>query len=181
MKCNTNVSRSHTLSFAKTIGKNIKEEKRKRNMEMIRTTIENKRSLKKIAKNMKNGREDMAALKGGNGEIIDNHDQILGRIKQFYEQLYTPPTSPSRRSRTQKRISHPSLKQRVQDAIMHMKKGKAPGPYELDIDVIKIAGEPLAKEVTTLLNRCLVLQQVPSKWKESNLILIHKKGCNKDL
>ena len=64
---------------------------------------------------------------------------------------------------------------------MHMKKGKTAGPDELDIDVIKIAGETLAKEFTTFLNRCLVLRQLPSKWKESNLILIHKKGCKKDL
>ena len=33
-----------------------------------------------------------------------------------------------------------------------MKEGKAPGPDELDIDVIKIVGAPLAKEFTMLFN-----------------------------
>ena len=107
MKCDTNVSRIQYIELCKTIRKK-NEEKRKRNMEIIRTTTENNRSLKKIAKNMKNGREETTALKGGGGEIINKQDEILARIKQFYEQLYTPPTSPSRRSRTQKRIStHP--------------------------------------------------------------------------
>ena len=107
MKCDTNVSRIQYIELCKTIRKK-NEEKRKRNMEIIRTTTENNRSLKKIAKNMKNGREETTALKGGGGEIINKQDEILARIKQFYEQLYTPPTSTRRDARKTFKTTDPS-------------------------------------------------------------------------
>ena len=66
-------------------------------------------------------------------------------------------------------------------AIKEMKKGKSPGPDELDIDTIKEAGEPLAKELTKLFNCCLECQEVPDRWKESDLIIVHKKGDKKEL
>ena len=66
-------------------------------------------------------------------------------------------------------------------AIKEMKKGKSPGPDELDIDTIKEAGEPLAKELTKRFNCCLECQEVPDRWKESDLIIIHKKGDKKEL
>ena len=64
-------------------------------------------------------------------------------------------------------------------AIKEMKKGKSPGPDELDIDTIKEAGEPLAKELTKLFNCSLQCQEVPDRWEESDLIIIHKKGDKK--
>ena len=50
-------------------------------------------------------------------------------------------------------------------AIKEMKKGKSPGPDELDIDTIKEAGEPLAKELTKLFNCCLECQEVLDRWR----------------
>ena len=44
----------------------------------------------------------------------------------------------------------------VKQAINDTAKDKAAGPDNLDINIIKLAGDPLAKELTKLYNICLV-------------------------
>ena len=67
------------------------------------------------------------------------------------------------------------------NSMKEMKKNKAPGPDDLDINVIKEAGEPLAKELTKLYNFCLQQKRIPDVWKESELIIIHKKEDKRDM
>ena len=66
-------------------------------------------------------------------------------------------------------------------AIEDTKAGKAPEPDDLEIDVIKNAGEPLAKELVKMFNRCIEKRKAPQIWKESKMVLLFKKGNSKDL
>ena len=105
---------------------------------------------------------------------------MLERIKEFYQDLYSSSVPLSIIDATDEKLPE-IVTSEVMLALKEMKKGKSPGPDELDIDTIKEAGEPLAKELTKLFNCCLECQEVPDRWKESDLIIIHKKGDKKEL
>ena len=62
-----------------------------------------------------------------------------------------------------------------------MKPNKAPGPDDLEIDLVKTAGEPLAEELAKLFTRCLEIRKIPEVWRKSNLTIIFKKGNKKEL
>jgi len=55
---------------------------------MTKTTIEQNGSLKKVKKNLSQGREKMTSILDSNGQEITDQDEILKRIEGFYEQLY---------------------------------------------------------------------------------------------
>ena len=99
----------------------------------------------------------------------------MHRIKEFYEQLYSSETpGESIIEETSEEIPD-IMTSEVINAIKEMKRKKASGPDKLDIDVIKEAGEPLAKELTKLYSHCLKHRKVPNAWKNSELILVHKE------
>ena len=60
-------------------------------------------------------------------------------------------------------------------------KGKTPGPNNVTIDLIEAAGELIYERLATLFNECLRQSKIPEKWDETIIILLHKKGDQKDI
>ena len=59
----------------------------------------------------------------------------------------------------------------VLKAIKDTAKDKAAGPDDLDINIIKIAGDPFAWELTKLYNHCLKMRKVP----DDDVVLRHTR------
>ncbi|MCH9657352.1 reverse transcriptase family protein [archaeon] len=167
--------------ICKTIRKKIREHNRTNNMKMIETAIENNRSIKIILQNAKPGKSTLSKLNSKDGKVLNNQNQILDRIKEFYEELYTSNLQIEQTENKNSEEVHPVTTTEVEFAVKKMKKNKAAGLDELDIDVIKEAGKPLYEELANLYSNCLKKGKVPDSWKQSELILIHKKGNNGDL
>lgn len=75
----------------------------------------------------------------------------------------------------------PVLISEVRNAIYQMKEGKAPGKDGLTIEAIKAGGYVLWKALAQRFSRYLEMQKIPKSWKESETILLHKKGEYEDL
>ncbi|NNK28772.1 MAG: reverse transcriptase family protein, partial [Flavobacteriaceae bacterium] len=179
-KRNNNISRIEYAELCKTIRSKIKNNFRTNNIELIEKTITDNKSLKKMKKNNNIGKQEIFTLNDKYGNEITNQEDILNRIKEFYECLYDS-TIPIRNINSNEDNVPPIEKDEVELAIRDMKKDKAPGPDEIDIDTIKEAGEPMIRELTKLFNLCLQSHKIPALWKDSELILIYKKGDKKDL
>ena len=179
-KLTNNISRITYTEMCKTIRKKIREHRRKTNLELIHQTIEKNRSLKTTRKKMALGKQGLIAITDKDGKEITDKQCILERVKDFYEELYdsvTPTADIQEDAETIPSI----LESEVESAVKSASKGKAAGPDGIDIDIIKEGGQLIYHILTKLFNICLSKHQVPKIWKESELILIHKKGSMKDL
>ena len=62
-----------------------------------------------------------------------------------------------------------------------MPNGKAAGPNGISIETLKSGGASLDQQLASLYTKCLRENKIPKNWKSSKMVLIHKKGDNKDL
>jgi hypothetical protein len=64
----------------------------------------------------------------------------------------------------------------VMFAISLMKNNKATGSDDIPIDMLKVCNELGLDNVTKIFNQIMKSEEVPDKWLESNIILLHKSG-----
>ena len=64
----------------------------------------------------------------------------------------------------------------VKHAIMRMKTGRAAGPEDIPIELIKSGGQKLLEMITILLKKIINGEKVPEEWKMALITSIHKKG-----
>ena len=57
-----------------------------------------------------------------------------------------------------------------------MKNGRAAGPGDIPIELIKRGGRKLLEMITILLNKIINGEKVPEEWKFAIITSIHKKG-----
>jgi hypothetical protein len=57
-----------------------------------------------------------------------------------------------------------------------MKTGRAAGPGDIPIELIKSGGQKLLEIITILLNKIINGEKVPEEWKFAIITSIHKKG-----
>ncbi|KAG6923297.1 hypothetical protein G0U57_020994, partial [Chelydra serpentina] len=69
----------------------------------------------------------------------------------------------------------------VQHAVSQMKEGKALGKDGLTTKMIRAGGQDLWETLAQRFSHYLEMQKMPSSWKESNTILLYKKGDHEDL
>jgi hypothetical protein len=59
---------------------------------------------------------------------------------------------------------------------MRMKNGRAAGPGDIPIELIKSGGQNLLEMITILLNKIINGEKVPEEWKVAIITSINKKG-----
>jgi len=64
----------------------------------------------------------------------------------------------------------------VKYAIMRLKAGRAAGPGDIPIKLIKNDGQKLLEMITILLNKIINGEKVPEEWKVVIITSIHKEG-----
>jgi hypothetical protein len=62
---------------------------------------------------------------------------------------------------------------------MRMKNGRAAGPGDIAIELIKGGGQKLLEMIAILLNKIINAEKEPKEWKVTNIKSIHKKGDKK--
>jgi hypothetical protein len=63
---------------------------------------------------------------------------------------------------------------------MRMKNGRAAGPGDIPIELIKSGGQKLLEMITILLNNTMNGQKVSEEWKVAIITSIHKKGDKRE-
>lgn len=172
-------------ALCKLIRRRIKENKTKTQEEKINKVIEQNKSMKALKPKL--GKKQIYALKNKDGEIIEDREEILKTVENFYRDLYNTkipePNNAEEFQRNAQRIINvgseelPDIKlDEVNKALEHMKRNKSPGKDGVIVEFIKEGGEKLKKRVACLLNKCLLEGIIPEDWNDSTVILLHKKG-----
>lgn len=164
------------------IKKEIRRDIRKYNTRIIEEVIENNKNMK-IVKNLNTtGRPRINQLKNAEGEVKTEKEEIIKIIENFYGELYESKTSRPQEeySRVITNVGSETIPEitisEIEDALNHMKNGKAPGNDGITCEMIKTGGHQLLETMRILLNRCITTGEIPETWYEAQMILLHKKG-----
>lgn len=168
------------VELCKTIRKRIKEDIRNYNVRFIERTLNEGQGLKKTKRKLTAFKKQMFALRLKDGEIIKDQKQIIMRIVEFYSDLYRE-TRPNVQVKFAIKSFPSIMLEEVENAIGSMNNGRAAGQDRVCIEMLKCGGRVLHQALAKLFERCLLLNEVPTSWKEAEVILLHKKGDQSDL
>ena len=169
----------------KTIQKKQREDLRNRTTEVIEDVIKQGRGYKTAKRKLCQGKLQFTGVLEEDGSLTTNRDGIVRRAREYYKKLYSserPRNHPRDGEYQHQSHSFPEITAcEVRLAIKQMKKGKAPGPDNLTVDLISDAGEPIHIRLARLFNVCLKKSRTPEEWNKAILILLHKKGDPRDM
>ena len=136
----------------------------------------------KMAKKQITQKQHIIEVKESDGSLTTDRERILSRTKEFYERLYHSTTlSPNNYSRKEVSAVPDVTSWEVKAVVDKMKPGQTAGASGINIDLIKSAGLIVCEQLATIFNQCLEQQMVPAQWEKSIIILLHKKGDQRDL
>ena len=183
MKVNTDKDMIKYAELCKALRKSMKEDIKKYEEDVLKTSLENKSSFKKVKRMLMVGRNQLIALDTDQGRITDKKE-ILEYIGYFYSNLYSKTNEDT--LTLDELDAHVSqipeiLPSEVKHAIDNMKKGTAPGNDDLSIDVLKLMDDESIKHLAKIFSGCLHRGTLPRDWNKAKIVLIHKKGSTKDI
>ena len=177
----TQYSKIEYRELCKIVRKQMREEIRKYNVQLVQKALTQNRGLKSAKLKTKEGKSLMVAIRNKDGSITTDRDKIVERCAEFYRELYSS-TADRPTIQTSAEDSVPEvLSAEVQHAVKQMKNNKAPGDDGVVIDIIKEGGEVLYKQLSRLFTNCLRQRTIPKEWNNAIIILLHKKGDVKDI
>ena len=171
----------------KLIKKKRREDRRRYTTAVIESTLEKGRGFKAINKLLNSGRRQITSILEENGNLTTDRDRIVERAKEFYQKLYSSKQGLQNNEQdtqdTGKQLEDfPKVTPwEVKEAIKQTKKGTAPGPDNITIDLLRKAGKTINRKLAVLFNLCLKHSKVPDDWNTAIIMLLYKKGNPKDL
>jgi Reverse transcriptase (RNA-dependent DNA polymerase)/Domain of unknown function (DUF6451)/Endonuclease/Exonuclease/phosphatase family len=120
-------------------------------------------------------------VKDKDGNNIPNEEQQRSRWKEHFEELLNRPEPRNPPDIEAADIDllidcNTPTKAEIYMAIKQLRNGKAPGPYGIPAEALKIDLETSVEMLYPLFMKIWEEEQVPSEWKEGYLIKIPKKG-----
>src|SRR5271154_5767781 len=88
----TQYSQIEYRELCKTVRKQMREEIRKYNVQLVQKALTENRGLKSAKLKMKEGRSLMVAIRNKGGSITTDRDKIVERCAEFYRELYSSTT-----------------------------------------------------------------------------------------
>ena len=162
------------VEICKTITKKAKEDIRKHNLDEIRETIEASKSLKKVRRTHSLGKNRMITLLDKQGKEIQEQDEIMERIEEFYSELYDSDQAVT--IQTDPKEVPPIMAWEVEAALRKMKNGREAGKDQVNIETLKAGDETIEKQLAKLYTKCITERRIPKTWKEANMVIFFKKG-----
>ena len=123
------------VEICKTIQKKAKEDIRTHNLDEIRETIEASKRLKKVRRTHSLGKNRMITLLDKQRKEIQEQDNIMERIEEFYSELYDSDQAVT--IQTYPEEVPPIMAWEVEGALRKMKNGKVAGKDQVNIEKLK--------------------------------------------
>ena len=165
--------------ICKTLKKRAKEDIRKYNLDTIRKTIETSQSLNKVRRTHILGQNRLITVLDNQDREIQDQDKILERIEEFYTELYDSDQTVT--IRTDPREVPSVTTWEVEAALKKMNNGKATRNDQVNIETLKAGEDTIAKALAKLYTKCISERRIPTTWKNAKMVIIFKKGNQKDL
>ena len=120
---------------------------------------------------------DTGCLQNARGEILMDTEDILKRWKEYIEELFADTRGLQPFYSTGDERTHRNFTEdEVRDAIQKSARGKAPGPDDLQVEMIQASGNGGVTAVTKLINAIYQEGKVPEGMCKSVFIALPKKA-----
>lgn len=163
----------------KEIRNDIKESNNKKAEEIINTSGSTKKLLKEITIE----RNNWITYVTHNDTKHYNRAEIVNKASEFYKNIFrcTDIQIPTLIERTDEPEIPNILSSEILQIINSLKNNKCPGSDKITYEQIKLNGDVLLPLLSTLFNKILYTEHIPEQWKESIIILLHKKGNRNEI
>ena len=111
------------------------------------------------------GQNRLITLLDNQGREIQDQDNILERIEEFYTKLYDSDQTVT--IRTDPREVPSVTPWEVEAALKKMKNGKAAGNDQVNIETLKAGEDTIAKALAKLYTKCISERRIPTTWKNA--------------
>ena len=105
----------------------------------------------------------MITLLDKQGKEIQEQDNIMERIEEFYSELYDSDQAVT--IQTDPEEVPPIMAWEVEATPRKMKNGKEAGKYQVNIETLKAGDETIAKQPAKLYTKCITERRIPKTWK----------------
>jgi Reverse transcriptase (RNA-dependent DNA polymerase) len=180
------IANEEFIEQRKKVFKMIREDERKYMTDEVETAIVQGSSLKRVKSGTFSSKSWIQKLRNENGNLRYERGEVNEIATKFYENLYhTKMTLEDRKTIEPCLLNIDEVDEisvgELLFAIKSMKNNKAPGSDELPVDLLKVCSENGLENLTKIFNLILRTEEIPEKWCESNIILIHKNGDKSDI
>ena len=146
------------------------------------TAATSRKSIKKAARSISEHRETIPCLKAPDGTRVTSRIGIEKIMREYYTDLFKSNNPiPSRAPSAPLQPPLEFLVSEVRNAVESIPPGKAPGEDGLTAEDIKACGHPLYVAIAKRFTRYINEATVPTAWRSSKSVLLHKKGDKEDL
>ena len=115
-----------------------------------------------------------------NGKCLTEDKDILSRWTEYCSELYSHKANGDPEilqvSPSSNKGNYPILREEVEMAVKHLKKGKSPGADNIPAELIQAGGEVMIDALTAICNNIWQTGEWPLVWTQSLIITIPKKG-----
>ena len=126
-------------------------------------------------KSLKTNTSSIESLAQPNGELTENLPQITNLLNDFFQQQFCQSEQLLHVEQCENWAADITALG-VLKLINDLKIKKAPGPDGINGNMLKLQPEKTADCLNIVFNESLRLGRVPTRWKEANVVPLHKKG-----
>jgi hypothetical protein len=120
-------------------------------------------------------------VKDENGDMPADSHNILNRWKNYFSQLLNVHNvSDVKQIHTVEPLVPRPSRPEVEIAIAKLKKYKSTDSVQIPAELIQAGGEMLLSAIHKLINSTWNKEELPDQWKDSIIVLVHKKGNKTD-
>ncbi|EYB96963.1 hypothetical protein Y032_0145g2508 [Ancylostoma ceylanicum] len=144
---------------------------------------ESRNGIKLTARSIAEYRHVIPCLKDSEGRKVKSPLGMEAAIEEYYERLLhsSMTTAPARLLTERLGDTLPFTPSEVRQAAELMPSGKCSGEDKLVVKDVRACGHPLYVALAERFTRYVEELRVPTAWKTSNTVLLHKKGEKEDL
>lgn len=173
----TTIEKIELAELRKTTRKSIRQDIYNRNKETVESILASTGSIKKMKTEISTGTQWINSVHGTDDNMIEhNRSKILARATEFYRNLYDSTTKNKLPLDPNPTKIPPILECEITKAMEELRTNKCPGEDNITNEMIFAVKEPLTKVLQILFNLIMTTEIIPNQWKQSNIILLHKKG-----
>lgn len=181
-KPKTKTIRKDIACLSKLIKESIRKDRDTHRLKTFEHHIAKTGGTKKALRLLTEKREWIPKLNNKIGRSMTRRPDILETATEFYRNLFTSKNEYTETDLSGDEEAVPKILTReVEKAIETQKREKAPGPDNIQNDLLLLGKEELAGTLTKIFNEVIESEYIPKQWLQTTITLLHKKGDKNDI